>query len=103
VLAAAEGREALDLYARHRAEIQLVLTDLMMPVMGGDAVIRAMRQQDARLKIIATSGVASRPKTTDTADLHVQAFLQKPCPAETLLETVRAVLEGKAIHNRTDG
>jgi PAS domain S-box-containing protein len=103
VLAAAEGREALDLYARHRAEIQLVLTDLMMPVMGGDAVIRAMRQQDARLKIIATSGGASRPKTTDTADLHVQAFLQKPCPAETLLETVRAVLEGKAIHNRTDG
>ena len=96
-LTAAEGTEAMALYAQHQAEIQMVLTDLLMPIMDGVATIRALREKSATLKIIATSGEASKSKLKEIADLPLQAFLQKPFTAETLLVTVQKVLGGGVI------
>ena len=40
-----------------RGEIQVVVTDLMMPVMDGPATIRALQRLDPKVKIIAASGL----------------------------------------------
>ena len=47
-------------YAEKREEIRLVVTDMMMPFMDGAATIRALRKIGPTVKIIATSGLATR-------------------------------------------
>src|SRR6266540_6506211 len=64
VLTAADGAEAETHYRRHEGRINAVVTDLMMPVMDGLALIRALRQLDPQVKVIAVSGLASQ----DTVD-----------------------------------
>lgn len=92
VLTATNGAEAVEIYARQRDEIDLVLMDLAMPVMDGHAAIYALRAINPRVVMVASSGHASPP----TTDLNVNAFLPKPYSAETLVETLEGVLASAA-------
>jgi len=53
ILTAADGAEAVALFAEQQDRVHLVLTDIMMPRMEGFALIRALRKIDPALKIIA--------------------------------------------------
>ncbi len=90
VLTARNGAEAVDLYARHPERIDLVVMDLMMPVMDGSAAIRALRKRDGRMKILAVSGVPASIGEDDERG-HV-SFLQKPYSPQTLLITLQKEL-----------
>jgi PAS domain S-box-containing protein len=92
VLAAAEGADALAIYAQHRNEIAIVLTDIMMPVMDGAALIRVLRRINPEVKIIATSGLNANGSVVKAPGLNVKHFLTKPYMAGTLLSTVQEVL-----------
>lgn len=88
VLLAADGAEALSTFTRHRKEIAVVLTDMMMPLMDGAATIKALRQLDPALPIIAASG-----KPMDPASLQRCHMLPKPFTSEALLEALDASLD----------
>jgi two-component system sensor kinase len=88
-----DGAEALEVYSQHRGEIRLVVTDMMMPVMDGPATIRALRQIDPEVRILATSGLATGPPRANGAAGRVQGFLRKPYTAAELVQTIRQVLE----------
>ncbi len=91
VVTAEDGARAVGVLALRREEIALVLTDMMMPVMGGRAVISAMRRIEPALPVIAASGL--KREDTETSDSPApDAFLVKPYSAETLLTTVNRVL-----------
>lgn len=90
---ATDGADAVATYARLDDEVELVLTDLMMPIMDGPATIRALRRMNPELKIIAASGLGTDGGVTKAVDAGVARFLPKPYTAETLLQTIRAVLE----------
>lgn len=83
-LTAADGTEAVALYAQHKDEIRVVLTDLMMPYMDGPVTIRALHKMNPHLKIIATSGLAENMKLADVNG-SVRCFLPKPYTAQKLL------------------
>ena len=87
-LTAADGTEALALYAQNFQKIKIVLTDMAMPFMDGAATIRALRKLNPTLPIIAASGLP--PAETDSLD--VNAFLAKPYTAEKLLTTLAEIL-----------
>jgi PAS domain S-box-containing protein len=93
VLTANDGTEALAVFAQHRNEIKVVLTDMMMPFMDGPATIKALRKLSPGLKIIATSGLKANGKTSEVAQLGIKSFLSKPYTAETLLKTLADVLK----------
>ncbi len=93
VVIAGDGAEAMAVFAAHRDEVKLVVTDMMMPYMDGPATIRALRRLDSKVKIIATSGLKAEDKIADVAQLGVKTFLPKPYTAETLLKTVAAALK----------
>jgi CheY-like chemotaxis protein len=95
VLTASEGTAAIALYTQRQAEIQLVLTDMMMPIMDGPATVRVLRGMNPTVKIIAASGSASKPRLGEIADLRVQAYLQKPFTSGNLLVTLDRVLRGE--------
>src|SRR5262249_44723637 len=89
VLTAQDGSEAVALYAQHKEEIQLVLTDIVMPRIDGLGFARAVHALNPRARIIAGSGVPATPET----GAAFQAYLVKPYTAENLLKTVSEVLQ----------
>lgn len=94
VVTANDGAEAIALFAQQRGTINLVLTDIMMPVMDGIALIRALRTLDSTIKVIASSGLAENSKAAEATNEGVKAFLAKPYTASTLLKTLAEVLHG---------
>lgn len=92
VLTAADGTEALALYAQHGSEIKVVLTDMMMPYLDGPATIRALQKLNPNIKIIASSGLADNGKAVEAADLGVKNFLPKPYTADKLLKLLADIL-----------
>src|SRR5215813_6608134 len=87
-LTASDGTEAVALYALHKNEIKVVLTDIMMPYMDGPATIRALQKLNPNVRIIASSGLAENSKIEG-----VKGFLPKPYTAERLLNTLAEVLQ----------
>lgn len=96
---AGNGREALAIFATNHRSIKLVLTDIMMPVMGGVELIRKLKEIDPRARIIASSGLglnlAGNFQIAELEDLGVRTFLSKPYSAEKLLFVLKGALEGK--------
>jgi two-component system cell cycle sensor histidine kinase/response regulator CckA len=88
---ARDGAEAIAVFAPRAAEVQLVLTDLLMPMLDGAALATALHRLRADLPIIIMSGAGSR-----TGAAHKEftaAFLAKPFQSETLLSIVRRTLD----------
>ena len=96
VLLAADGSEAVALYAEHRAEISVVLTDMMMPVMDGGATIQALSKINPQVRIIAASGIGTHSNIVATPGGTVKCFLPKPYTAERLLNALREVLAARS-------
>jgi CheY-like chemotaxis protein len=93
VALAADGSQAVALYAERKDEIAAVITDMMMPVMDGPSTIRALRSMRPDVRIIATSGLHGRGTDPhEGAFPSVGHFLPKPYTAATLLTALRQVL-----------
>ena len=93
VLTAGDGAEAVAVYAQHRHEIAVVVTDMMMPVMSGAATIHALKKIDPAVKIIAASGLDANGDIVKTSDTGASHFLTKPYTAGTLLKALRVILD----------
>jgi PAS domain S-box-containing protein len=93
VLTAEDGTEAVALYAGHVAEVDVVLTDMMMPVMDGPATIQVLMQINPAVKIIAASGLNAEGIAAKAAGMGVKHFLPKPYTSLALLMTLKRTLE----------
>ena len=87
VVTAADGREAVDLYASQRGRFELVILDLTMPHLSGTDVLARIRDLHPDAKVILSSGYPS----SETS--RASAFLPKPYRAELLTRIVREVLD----------
>ncbi len=95
VLSAANGREALKLWAQHRDEIALVLTDMRMPKgISGLELAQKLWNSKPSLKIIIMSGYSMETAQNRPAGNGIYTFMAKPFDLKTLAETVRHCLEG---------
>jgi CheY-like chemotaxis protein len=92
VLLASDGAEALALYAQKRDEIDVVLSDMLMPILDGAATINALLRIDPEVRIIAASGLAGEGVPSYGAVANVREFLPKPYNAEALLKALRRAL-----------
>jgi len=92
VLTAGDGTEAVALYAQHRDEVAVVLTDMMMPFMDGPATIRALQKMNPHVRVVAASGLGGSEKAAEASALGVRLFLPKPYTAEKLLNALADVL-----------
>ena len=92
VLTATDGADAVAVYAQHQQEIAVVLTDMMMPVMDGPAMIHALMRMNPVVKIIAASGLSANGNVAKISGAGVKHFLTKPYTANTLLKTLKTIL-----------
>ncbi len=91
-MVAADGVEAVAIYSQHNAEIAVVLTDMMMPIMDGPATILMLQRINPEVKIIASSGVSHLGGPAKVAEMGVRHFLPKPYSAQTVMTTLNLVL-----------
>jgi CheY-like chemotaxis protein len=93
VLTATDGADAVAVYVQHKNEIAVILTDMMMPVMDGAAVIHALKRINPGVKIIAASGLNAYGGLVNASGAGIKHFLTKPYTAETLLTALRTILD----------
>ncbi len=94
VLLAADGEEALALYRRRRAEIHLVISDVVMPRLGGTGLYQELQRDAHPPKFIFTSGYTAREVGDRAALERAGPLLQKPWNVDDLLRRVRQALDG---------
>jgi PAS domain S-box-containing protein len=95
VIAALDGNNGVDVYMQHRDEIAAVITDIAMPNLDGPGMIRAIKNIDPTMKVIAMSGLMNPEQSAKLETLSVKSFLSKPFTAESLLTTLAEVIEAK--------
>ena len=95
VFYAKDGLEALELYRQHHREIALVLTDMDLPRLGGEGLIKSLLEVNPKLRIIFSSGFVEPEVKTRVLDLGAKAFLAKPYEPSRMLALVRDVLDAK--------
>jgi PAS domain S-box-containing protein len=91
VLAAADPQEALNVSALHEGALDLVLTDVVMPGMGGRQMIDRLRVSRPGTQVLFMSGYSA--KTSEDVVEPSAAFIQKPFTAVGLLQKLREVLD----------
>jgi len=95
VLTATNGAMAVAKLAQYLPTVRVILTDMMMPIMDGPALIAAVRTIAPDLPIIAASGLKSNEGTAMAADSGVNHFLPKPYDTRQLLTMVHRILQEK--------
>ena len=86
VIEARNGMEALSAIAKHKGTIHLLLTDLVMPTMGGIDLAKRVESSHPETRIVVMSGYNDQ-------DHHGRDFMAKPVTPEQLLQKVREALE----------
>lgn len=92
VITAADGAEAKRLFDQRRGEIDLILTDMAMPVMGGAELIASVKGADPSQRMVAMSGMMDQAQSDEIEAAGVGTLLPKPFTAEKLLKTVDQAL-----------
>jgi CheY-like chemotaxis protein len=80
------------MFVQRPEAVDVVLTDMMMPIMDGLTAMRTMLNIRPDLPIIAASGLNAYADAGEATAAGARQFLAKPFTAETLLKAVRAVL-----------
>ena len=91
-LEAADGREAFDLIKAARESVDLLLTDVVMPHLGGIELARRVARVKPDIRILFMSGF-SDDATVRSIERTQPIFLAKPFTATALLEKVRSALD----------
>ena len=93
VLQATTGTEALEVFANHQGEVDLVVSDVVMPEMDGPTLCEHLRRERPDLKVIFISGYAEDAFRQHLAENEDFMFLQKPFDLKELAAAVKAALE----------
>jgi two-component system cell cycle sensor histidine kinase/response regulator CckA len=94
VLEAKNGENALEVMAQAGGPVDLVITDVVMPVLDGPELVKRVRESNPSMKVIFISGYAEdsfRAKVSQDADIH---FLPKPFSLQQLAGKVKEVMAG---------
>jgi DNA-binding NtrC family response regulator len=93
ILQAGNARQAMDVAVRHQGRIDLLATDLVMPLMSGRELAQTLQPQFPRMKVLYLSGYTDDDMVRHGI-LHFEVnFLPKPFTPSSLAKKVRQVLD----------
>jgi two-component system cell cycle sensor histidine kinase/response regulator CckA len=97
VFVAEDGNEAERVFAARAAEIDIVLTDVVMPGCGGPELLARLRQRQPDMRVLYMSGYTEQSAANAIAFRGEPAVLQKPFNAADLRRRVREVLDAPLV------
>lgn len=92
VISAENGKKGIELYKAHREEINLVILDMIMPVMGGKETFMSIHSIDPSLPVIVSSGFSRDEDQEALSRLGVSGYLRKPFHRVELAEMISKLL-----------
>lgn len=92
VFQAFDGVAALEMFSAHRDEIDLVVTDLGLPKMGGVELIEQIRKLKPSVKIIGASGFGRNNVREEVMQAGGDEFMPKPYVTSDLVSTAKRLL-----------
>ena len=95
VLEAANGEEALAICREHPGTIHLLITDVMMPRMGGPELVDRLQKQGISPRVLYVSGFTGDTNLSARNFPPGTAFVEKPFTLGSLLEKVQEVLQAR--------
>jgi two-component system cell cycle sensor histidine kinase/response regulator CckA len=93
VLSATNGREALELYEKNQDKIDMILLDMVMPIMGGGETYDKMREINSDIKVLLASGYSIEGEAKKILERGCDGFIQKPFGIEELSNGIRNILD----------
>lgn len=90
-LSACDGKQGLVCYVQSREKLRAIITDVMMPVMDGTELIKAVRRISTEIPILAMSGLPEKEPTS--SDGLANRFLPKPFVSSQLLRELHQLLK----------
>ncbi len=94
VITASAGREALGLFGREKANIDLVVLDMIMPGLSGSETFDRLRALAPGTKVLLSSGYSMNGQASDILARGCSGFLQKPFNINDLSQKIREILDG---------
>ena len=93
VMVATSGREAIEIFEKEHAAIDLVVLDVIMPDMGGEETLKRILAIDAGACVAVSSGYSLEGSVTNMLQQGCKAFIQKPFTINVLSQKLREALE----------
>jgi PAS domain S-box-containing protein len=95
VLIAENGKEAVEIYEKNMEKIDMVMLDIIMPVMDGAETYDILKGKNPDIKVLLSSGYGINGQATKIMDRGCNGFIQKPFNIRTLSKKIRDVLENE--------
>ena len=95
VLLATNGMEAVQIYRKHKDEIDLIILDMIMPEMGGGETYDQIKEDSPKVKVLLASGYSVNGKATEILKRGCNCFIQKPFNMKELSGRIREVLDNE--------
>ena len=93
VIEAKHGQDALAVWEKQGDAVDVVLTDVVMPSMGGAELARALRERRPTLRVVFMSGYTQGTLELSSMDEAATRFLPKPFTADQLVGTLRELID----------
>ena len=93
VFVAASGDEAITVYLENKKKIRMVILDMIMPDLGGEAVYDRLKEINPEVKVLLSSGYDLRGQAQDILDRGCNDFIQKPFNLTQLSQKIRRILD----------
>jgi len=95
VITAIHGKDALELYEKHREEIRLVILDMLMPGIGGQECLGALLRMDPNSRVLMVSGYHEKGRAEELKAAGAKGLMWKPFDMPELLEKIREIIDGE--------
>jgi|ERR671923_793349 CheY-like chemotaxis protein len=95
VLKASDGEQAVRIYQRDKASIDVVFLDMGLSKLSGRDVLFTIKQENQDAKIVVSSGYFEEEFKSDFEQAGIKHFLQKPYKLDHVLQTLQSVIEEK--------
>ena len=96
VVVARDGQEGLQIYQQENADFDLVLLDMVMPVMNGRDCFEAMRRHNPDVRVVLSSGFSQEEDVREMKEHGLVGLVRKPYRSSTLSQTIHDVLQQRA-------
>ena len=93
IFTATDGEKALEIYRRHKQEIDIVVLDIGLPKVAGKDVLLQMKQQNPDVKLVVASGYIEPELKSYIDQAGIQHFIHKPYSPDEILKTLQSLME----------
>jgi two-component system cell cycle sensor histidine kinase/response regulator CckA len=93
VLVASDGEEAIEVYRRHKLEIDVVLLDVGLPKLTGWDVLLKMKEENSDVRVVIATGFLEPKMKTEMSRVTVKHFVDKPYMLDEVVETLQSLID----------